>query len=234
MFTRNGGQWTQQAYVKASNADAGDQFGWSLTLSDDGSTMAVGAPTESSNAKGINGDQANNAAANAGATYVFTRTGTSWSQQSYLKGAQTDAGDLFGFCVDVSSDGNTLAICGFDEDGGSPGINGNESDNSKNGSGCAYIFVRNGTGWKQTTYFKQSNLNHPQDAFGSALALSGDGRTLVVDAADEDGTVGGINGEQYAGEQIGDNSNGALYVFVNTNGALVATGLHQVVQRPRE
>ena len=46
---------------------------------------------------------------------------------------------------------------------------------------------------------KQSNLNHNQDAFGSALALSGDGRTLVVDAADEDGTVGGINGAQYDG-----------------------------------
>jgi hypothetical protein len=65
---------------------------------------------------------------------------------------------------------------------------------------------------------KQSNLNHPQDAFGSAIAISGDGGTLVVDAADEDGTTGGINGEQYTGEQIGDNSNGALYVFVNTNG----------------
>ena len=84
---------------------------------------------------------------------VFTRTGTSWSQLSYLKGAQTDAGDLFGFCVDVSSDGSTLAICNFDEDGGSPGINGNKSDNSKKRTGPAahYIFVRNGTGWKQTT-----------------------------------------------------------------------------------
>src|SRR5206468_12575201 len=65
--------------------------------------------------------------------------------------------DLFGFCVDLSSDGNTLAICGFDEDGGVAGINGNEADNSKNGSGCAYIFVRDGATWKQTTYFKQSN-----------------------------------------------------------------------------
>jgi hypothetical protein len=218
VFARSGGRWTQQAYVKASNADAGDQFGWSLALSGDGGTLAVGAPTEASNAKGASGDQANNSAANAGATYVFTRTGASWSQQSYLKGAQTDAGDLFGFCVDLSSDGNTLAICGYDEDGGSPGINGNESDNSRGGSGCAYIFVRDGTGWKQTTYVKQSNLNHPQDAFGSAIALSGDAKTLVVDAADEDGTVGGINGEQYAGQQIGDNSNGALFVFVNTNG----------------
>ncbi len=218
VFARSGGEWSQQAYVKASNADAGDQFGWSVTLSDDGNTMAVGASTESSNATGINGSQGDNSAANAGAVYVFTRGGTAWSQQAYLKGAKTQAGDLFGFCVDLSSDGNTLGICGYDEDGGSSGINGDESDNSKGGSGCAYIFVRDGTGWKQTTYFKQSNLNHPQDAFGAALALSGDGKTLVVDAADEDGTVGGINGEQYAGEQIGDNSNGALYVFVNTNG----------------
>ena len=219
VFARAGGKWSQQAYVKSSNSDAGDQFGWSVTLSDDGNTMAVGASTESSKARGVNGDQSDNSAANAGAVYVFTRAASTWTQQSYLKGAQTDAGDLFGFCVDLSSDGNTLAICGYDEDGGVPGINGNEADNTKNGSGCAYIFVREGATWKQTTYVKQSNLNHNQDAFGGAIALSGDGRTLVVDAADEDGTVGGINGVQYAGDQIGDNSNGALYVFVNTNGA---------------
>jgi hypothetical protein len=218
VFARSGGRWSQQAYVKSSNSDAGDQFGWSVTLSDDGTVMAVGASTEASNARGINGNQADNSAANAGAVYVFTRTGSTWSQQAYLKGEQTDAGDLFGFCVDLSSDGNTLAICGYDEDGGVPGVNGNQADNSKGGSGCAYIFVRDGASWKQTTYLKQSNLNHPQDAFGSAIALSGDGRTLVVDAADEDGTVGGVNGPQYDGEQIGDNSNGALYVFVNTNG----------------
>ena len=218
VFTRAGGSWSQQAYVKSSNADAGDQFGWSVTLSDDGNVMAVGASTEASKARGVNGDQADNSAANAGAVYVFTRARSTWSQQAYLKGEQTDAGDLFGFCVELSGDGNTLAICGYDEDGGVPGVNGDQTDNSKNGSGCAYIFVRDGASWKQTTYLKQSNLNHNQDAFGSAIALSGDGRTLVVDAADEDGTIGGINGQQYDGQQIGDNSNGALYVFVNTNG----------------
>jgi len=218
VFTRSGGKWAQQAYVKASNSDAGDQFGWSVALSDDGNMMAVGAPTEASNARGVNGNQADNSAANAGAVYTFTRSGSTWSQTSYLKGEQTDPGDLFGFAVDLSSDGSVLAISGFDEDGGVPGVNGNQADNSKNGSGCAYIFVRDGSSWKQTTYLKQSNLNHPQDAFGSALAISGDGKTLVVDAADEDGTVGGINGKEYDGQQIGDNSNGAMYVFVNTNG----------------
>src|SRR6185436_7949475 len=227
VFARAGGRWAQQAYVKSSNADAGDQFGWSVALSDDGNVMAVGASTEASNARGINGNEADNSAANAGAVYVFTRAGAAWSQQSYLKGEQTDAGDLFGFCVDLSGDGGTLAICGYDEDGGIPGVNGNQADNSKGGSGCAYIFVRDrstpvgagGAARDQTTYLKQANLNHNQDAFGSAIALSGDGRTLAVDAADEAGTTGGINGAQYGGEQIGDNSNGALYVFVNTNGS---------------
>ena len=41
VFTRTGGRWSQQAYVKSSNADAGDQFGWSVTLSDDGNVMMI-------------------------------------------------------------------------------------------------------------------------------------------------------------------------------------------------
>ena len=52
----------------------------------------------------------------------------------------------------------------------------------------------------------------------AALALSGDGRTLAIDAPDEDGLVGGINGPQYSGKENQDTSNGAIYVFVNTNG----------------
>src|SRR5258705_10333714 len=135
--------------------------------------MAVGAPTESSKARGVDGDQTDNSAANAGATYVFARAGSTWSQRSYLKGAQTDAGDLFGFCVDLSSDGNTLAICGFDEDGGVPGINGNEADNSKGGSGGAYVFGRDGATWTTMTYLKQWNLNHNPDELRSAFARSG-------------------------------------------------------------
>jgi TolB-like protein len=54
---------------------AGDQFGWAVALSDDGNLMVVGAPTEQSNARGVNGNQADNSSANAGAAYVFTRSG---------------------------------------------------------------------------------------------------------------------------------------------------------------
>ena len=81
-----------------------------------------------------------NSAANAGAVYVFTRSGAAWSQQVYLKGKETQAGDLFGFCVDLSGDGNTMAVAAFGDDGGSAGVGGNQADNSVRGSGAAYIY----------------------------------------------------------------------------------------------
>ena len=71
--------WTQQAYLKASNTDAGDSFGGSVAVS--GDTVVVGAYGEASNATGINGDQNDNSAGSAGAAYVFVRNGTTWSQQ---------------------------------------------------------------------------------------------------------------------------------------------------------
>src|SRR2546422_3735860 len=74
-----------QAYVKASNTDAGDDFGFAVALSSDGNTLAVGVPGEASVATGIGGDQTNNAAASAGAVYVYIRSGTTWTQQAYIK-----------------------------------------------------------------------------------------------------------------------------------------------------
>ena len=70
VFSRSGVVWSQQAYVKASNTEQGDQFGIAVSLSDDGNTLAVGA-NEDSNAIGINGDEANNSAGSAGAVYLY-------------------------------------------------------------------------------------------------------------------------------------------------------------------
>jgi hypothetical protein len=67
---RQGTKWTQQAYLKASNTEADDNFGCSVAVSDD--TAVIGAESESSNATGVNGNQANNSANNAGAAYIFT------------------------------------------------------------------------------------------------------------------------------------------------------------------
>ncbi len=70
----------QQAYLKASNTDAYDRFGISVAVS--GDTVVVGAPREDSNATGVNGNESDNSADQAGAAYVFVRSGTSWSQEA--------------------------------------------------------------------------------------------------------------------------------------------------------
>ena len=227
VFTRRGASWTQQAYVKASNtgeagtAEAfgeGDQFAFSLALSADGNTLAVGALTEDSAATGINGNQADNSAQSAGAVYVFTRAGTAWTQQAYVKSANIRAGDLFGISVALTADGNMLAVGAFDEDGSARGVNGTP-DNRANGSGAAYVFTRGGTGWSQQAYVKASN-GEPQDSFGVSVALNDDGTTLLVGSLDEDCTATGPTpATACASDMKEDLSMGAAYVFVRTGTA---------------
>ena len=107
VFTRTAGVWTQQAYLKASNTDAGDRFGQGLGL--DGDTLVVGARFEASAANGVNGDQADNSAPHAGAVYVFTRTAGVWTQQAYLKASNAGANQNFGGSVALLGDSSPLA-----------------------------------------------------------------------------------------------------------------------------
>src|SRR5918999_602563 len=141
VFVRQGDSWTQQAYVKASNPGQSDHFGSSVALSRDGNTMVVSAPWESSAATGINGNQKDDSIPQAGAVYVFARTGSTWAQQAYIKTSHMEAGDDFGFSVALSFDGNTLAAAAFDEDGAGRGINPAHDNNSQN-SGALYVFTR--------------------------------------------------------------------------------------------
>ena len=101
VFQRSGEVWTQQAYFKASNAQAGDLFGSAVAVS--GDSVVVGANREGSNATGVNGDGANNGSFNSGAAYVFHRDGTSWTQHAYLKSSNPGYNDRFGNTVAVSS-----------------------------------------------------------------------------------------------------------------------------------
>ena len=212
VYVRSGTSWSQQAYIKASNAEAGDSFGQSLSLSVDGNTLAVGANTEASNATGINGDQSDNSVIAAGAAYVFVRSGTSWSQQAYIKASNTGASDQFGVSLSLSGDGNTLAVGANAEASNATGINGDQSDNSASFSGATYVYVRSGTSWSQQAYIKASNAE-ASDSFGRSLSLSVAGNTLAVGASGEDSNATGINGDQ------SDNSagtSGAAYVFVRS------------------
>jgi hypothetical protein len=232
VFVRSGDSWSQQAYVKASNtghppdvndplAD-GDQFGSSIALSGDGNTLAVGAITEDSVATGINGNTADDSATSAGAVYVFARTGTTWAQQAYVKGSNTEAADLFGYDVALSHDGNTLVAAGYDEDGPGRGVNVDQG-NGANGSGALYVFSRTGSAWKQDAYLKGSR-SEGNDALGFSIAISADGNTIVGGAADESCLVGGINPEGCNTDKPEDasgGSSGAAYIWVRNNGAWV-------------
>jgi hypothetical protein len=215
VYTRGGGTWTHQAYVKASNAQTVDQFGATVALSSDGNTLAVGAPLEDSAAVDIDGNQANNGATQAGAVYVFTRSGTSWTQQAYIKASNTGTGDEFGTAVALSADGNTLAVGARLEDSAATGIGGDQGDNLAPNSGAVYVFTRSGAAWSQQAYVKASNTQG-DDWFGGAVALNSDGNTLAVGARQEDSSATGVNGNQ------GDNgadAAGAVYVFTRNGGA---------------
>lgn len=191
------------AYMKASNTGVGDIFGISVAVS--GNTVVVGAPGEDSNATGVNGNQADNSAWSAGAAYVFVRNGGTWTQQAYLKGANTAWADSFGWSVAIS--GDTIVVGAYWEDSNATGVDGNGANNSAEDSGAAYVFVRNGTTWSQQAYLKASNTDH-YDSFGWSVAVAGD--TVVVGAKNEDSNATGVNGNQF---NYGALDSGAAYVF---------------------
>jgi len=213
VFSRVAGQWSQQAYVKASNTDVIDYFGYSLTLSADGDTLAVGAPSEDSSADGV--DQG---ALGSGAVYVFSRAGGVWSQRAFLKASNAERFDDFGNAVALAADGQTLAVGARLEDSGADGVGGEQSDNSAPRSGAVYVFSRSGDGWMQQAYLKASNshgffsiaLFDRGDQFGDAVAISADGNTLAVGASREQSGATGIDGNQL--DDSADAS-GAVYVF---------------------
>ena len=214
VYTRNGGSWSQQAYVKASNTGFNDGFGWSVALAADGNTLAVGAPGEDSSATGVGGNQADNAASGSGATYVYTRSAGVWSQQAYVKASNTGFDDSFGWSVALAADGNALAVGAPYEDSSATGINGNAADNTAQDSGAAYVYTRSGGNWSQQAYVKASNTGLA-DRFGWSMALADDGSTLAVGAPYEDSSATGINGN------TADNAaseSGAAYVYTRSAG----------------
>ncbi|WP_102392048.1 hypothetical protein [Enterovibrio norvegicus] len=207
--------WSQQAYVKASNTGAGDLFGFSVSLSDDGNTLAVGAGWEDSNSTGINQDGSNDGAIDSGAAYVFRFSSGSWGEQAYIKASNTGGSDLFGASVSLSGDGNTLAVGAYAEDSDATGINGDGSNDNRSNTGAVYVYRFSGSSWSQQAYIKASNAG-AEDYFGSPVTLSKNGSTLAVGADGEDSNATGINGD---GSNDGASGAGAAYVYRFASGS---------------
>ncbi|MBE5314054.1 MAG: fibronectin type III domain-containing protein [Xanthomonadales bacterium] len=167
VYTRSGTTWTQQAKLTAGDGAASDFFGFSVAL--DGDTALVGVQSDD---VGANVDQ--------GSAYVFTRIGTTWTQQAQLTAGDGAAFDQFGFSVALS--GDTALVGSVSDD---VGANSNQ--------GSAYVYTRSGTTWTQQAHLTAAD-GTASDLFGRALALDGD--TALVGAPFDDV---GANADQGSG-----------------------------------
>lgn len=177
--------WTEEAYIKASNTDAGDRFGAAVSLS--GEVLAVGAEEEDSNARGANGDPDDDSATESGAVYVFRRdTGGTWAQEIYLKASDADAEDSFG--ASLSLEGDSLAVGAMNE--------------------TVYVYRRSSEGtWAEEASLHASTPDD-YDYFGISVSLFGD--LLAVGAEGEDSAATGPNGDE---ESQRASDSGAVYLF---------------------
>lgn len=203
VFALVSGTWSQQAYVKSSDTAAGAQFGTDVSLSSDGSSLAVGAPYEGAMAQ------------RSGAAYTFRRSGTTWVQDAYVKASNPKVGSNFGSAVAFSSDATTLAVGSNGEPSSAKGIGDpSDSDASAMEAGGAYVFTRAAPGvmWSQQVFIKPSNtFAGVSGYFGTTLALASDGNSLVIGSYGESSDATGIDGSESDHAAV---DSGAAYAFV--------------------
>ena len=165
VFVRNGTSWTQQAKLTAADGAANANFGISVALN--GDTALFGAKFDGS------------AASDAGAAYVFVRTGTTWTQQAKLVASDAAVEDQLGASVALEGD---TAVVGTIED-----------DDHGDRSGAAYVFVRSGTSWTQEAKLTPDD-GAAADQFGISVSVSGN--TVAVGTWGDD-DLGNSSGAAY-------------------------------------
>ncbi|KAL1495128.1 hypothetical protein AB1Y20_016995 [Prymnesium parvum] len=209
VYTRSGTTWTFEAYVKAPVVSSGDSFGGSLALS--GDTLAVGAYSEDSCATGVSTTTAtDDGCSSAGAVYVYTRSGTTWTFEAYVKAPVVTSGDSFSGSVALS--GDTLAVTAYGEDSCATGVSTTTAtDDGCDTAGAAYVYTRSGTTWTFEAYVKAPDVT-ASDSFGDSLALSGN--TLAVGAYGEDSCATGVS--TTAATDDGCSVAGAAYVYTRS------------------
>jgi len=174
VFTRTGTTWTQQAKLLASDGQSNDFFGWFVSLS--GDTALIGAPGDSDD-----GDS-------SGSGYVFTRTGTTWTQQAKLVASDGYTWDYFGYAVSINGDTGIITAPQDDDNGVD--------------SGSAYVFTRTGTTWTEQKKLLASD-GQEGDTFGW-WSVSLDGNSALISSCRDDDN-GLDSGSAYVFTEICEN-----------------------------
>ena len=157
VFGRSGGKWVQEEVLADANGTAKDWFGYSMAVSKDGNTLAIGAVYADVSGK-----------ADQGNVLVFARADGAWKLQKTLVGETGAAGDIFGGSVALSADGNTVAIGAAGDDVGTVAD-----------QGSATVFVRSGADWSLQQVLTITG-GEAKANYGSSLSLSSNGDTLAV------------------------------------------------------
>ena len=165
VFTRSGTTWTEQQKIQASDKDASDQFGTSVAI--DGDTVIVGANTEDTSAT------------DAGSCYIFTRSGTTWTQQQKIQASDASSSANFGYSVTIK--GDSAAVGAFQR--------------GPSNRGAVYAYTRSGTTWSQSKQVLASDTGD-DDYFGTSVSMSGD--TILVGAYGWDNSSNASCGAAYA------------------------------------
>lgn len=226
------------AYLKASNPRSLASFGDAVAVSEDGNTLAVGAPGDLSCSSGINGDQTDAGCDFAGAAYVFVRVDGAWLQQAYVKASNAPSAQLFGSALAIGAEGNKLFV-------GAPGEKScslDQDDDDCSSAGAVYAFERDPSGqWRQFAYLKATNPARAS-RFGSALAVSDDASTIAVGAPQADSCPPGddcpgsgavhvfqLNGDTFSQTRLTPAHPGSLDLFgsalaLNGSGSTLVVG----------
>jgi hypothetical protein len=178
VFTRSGSTWTQRGPKLTGGGGIGSgRFGASVALSSGGNTALIGGPED--NWEGGHGCAPIFTCAGGprGAAWVFTRSGSTWTQQDAkltpTGGGFAVGGVYFGTSVALSADGNTALV-------------GGPLDNWPNEYvGAAWVYTRSGSTWtQQGEKLKNSEPveGFPDERFGSSVALSSDGDSALIDS----------------------------------------------------
>jgi hypothetical protein len=216
IYRRTGVTWAQEAFIKHPNNRSYEFFGSSGTMAIDGETLVIGASGDDSNQTTITngtGFSSDTSVTNSGAVLVYKRTGSTWVQQAYIKAANSETNDGFGWPVSIYAD--TLAVGSWNEDSNQTTITngtGTSSDNSSSNSGAVYVFKRTGNNWAQEAYIKASNANIDDSL--SSLSLNRD--TLAVGAQYEDSNQTTITNGTGASSDNSLADSGAVYVYRRT------------------
>jgi hypothetical protein len=211
IFERTGTVWTQTAFLKAPfNPVSFMYFGSSVAVY--GSTVVVGAQSESSNSQAIiNGTTAVNDSSlpGSGAVYVFRKTAGTWAQEAFIKVPDNDGTDYFGYSVAIY--GDTIVAGAYAEDScNSAVVNAavGSTDDSCSLKGAAYVFKRTGTTWAQEAFLKPNNTG---GEFGRSVAIYGD--TIAVSASSESSMSTTVLNDGTSAVDTSGNQIGAVYVF---------------------